>query len=171
MTRQLVLGLRLFVLAVLFAGPLRAGDLPAPQGTVILTVQGDIEVTNAEGRADFDREMLLGLGTRELTTSTIWTEGPQVFSGVPLKLLMDRLGVSGGALRTMAINDYAVTIPFSDVTEDHALLALDRNGTPMSVRDKGPIWLVYPYDAEARFRSETYHTRSIWQLRSIDVMR
>lgn len=161
----------LLLVAMICGGPLQADDLPTPQGPVILTVSGHIAATNADGAAAFDRDMLLALGTRSFTTNTMWTDGPQAFAGVPLKTLMDRLGVTGGTLRTVALNDYAVEIPFSDVEEDAALLALDRNGTPMAVRDKGPVWLVYPYDLDARFRSETYHSRSVWQLHRIEVRR
>ncbi len=147
-----------------------AQTLPSPTGPVLLTVTGEIAVTNRDGAAEFDRAMLEALGLRELTTTTIWTEGIQVFSGVPLKALTDFLGVEGGTLRAIAINDYVTSIPYSDAAEDLALLAMDRNGAPMSVRAKGPIWVVYPFDTDPRFQSETYHARSIWQMRSIEVL-
>lgn len=44
------------------------------------------------------------------------------------------------------------------------ILAYLLDGQPMSVRDKGPLWLVYPYDASPAFRSEVIYSRSIWQL-------
>jgi hypothetical protein len=39
----------------------------------------------------------------------------------------------------------------------------------MSVRDKGPLWLIYPYDSKAEYQSETIYSRSIWQLVKIDL--
>jgi hypothetical protein len=42
------------------------------------------------------------------------------------------------------------------------------NGAPLSRREKGPYWLVYPYDSDPIFQSETVYTRSIWQLVSIE---
>jgi hypothetical protein len=143
--------------------------LDEPTGQVILTVTGDVAVTNAEGKAEFDRDLLKEVGWRAIDTTTIWTEGPQHFEGVPLKALADRLGVEGQDLMMAAINDYIVHIPYSVVAADAALLALDRNGTPMTIRDKGPIWVVFPYDAEPEYMTETYHSRSIWQLVSIQV--
>lgn len=143
--------------------------LDRPSGKVILTVTGDLSVTNEAGKAEFDRDMLRHIAWRALDTTTIWTEGPQHFEGVPLKALADRLGIQDQDLMMAAINDYIVEIPYSDVAADAALLALDRNGIPMTVRDKGPIWVVYPYDTQPEYMTETYHARSIWQLASIEV--
>jgi hypothetical protein len=40
----------------------------------------------------------------------------------------------------------------------------------MSVRDKGPLWVIYPYDAVPEYKSERIYARSIWQLVSIEVL-
>jgi len=148
----------------------KAQTLAAPTGPVLLSVTGEIAVTNGEGRADFDRDMLITLGMVEVVTTTIWTEGEHVFRGPSLKSLADAVGVTGGSFRAAAINDYAVSIPFSDAMANAPILAIERDGAAMSVRDKGPIWIIYPYDSEPRYASETYHARSIWQLRSIEVL-
>ena len=42
-------------------------------------------------------------------------------------------------------NDYAITLPLDDVQADAPLLAFLMDGQPMSLRDKGPVWMVYPY--------------------------
>ncbi|WP_252928140.1 hypothetical protein [Paracoccus sp. 08] len=34
----------------------------------------------------------------------------------------------------------------------------------ISVRDKGPLWIVYPYDADRQYQTEVIYSRSIWQL-------
>ena len=43
------------------------------------------------------------------------------------------------------------------------------NGEIMSLRDKGPLWVIYPYDQNAAYRSEVTYSRSIWQLDRIEV--
>ena len=40
----------------------------------------------------------------------------------------------------------------------------------MTLRDKGPLWVIYPFDDDPRYRSETVYFRSIWQLNRIIVM-
>lgn len=138
--------------------------LPVPAGEVMLTVSGDIDITNGDGVAQFDRDMLEALPSATIATSTIWTEGVVEFTGVRLKTLLDVVGATDGTLSATAINDYAVDIPVSDAVEDGPIIAYQMNGAPMSVRDKGPLWVVYPYDENPRYRTEVIYSRSIWQL-------
>ena len=49
------------------------------------------------------------------------------------------------------------------------VLALKRNGEYLSVRDKGPLFIVYPYDTNVELRSPRYYGRSAWQLASLIV--
>lgn len=150
--------------------PAVANDLPAPEGPVLLTVTGVIDATNAEDAAHFDLDMLQAVGTETFETSTIWTEGKQSFTGVPLQALMARLGVEQGTIRATAINDYAIEIPLDDPTSQAAILAFAIDGSPISRRQKGPLWLVYPFDSGTQFRSEVVYARSIWQLDRIHVL-
>ena len=72
-------------------------------------------------------------------------------------------------LEAVALNDYAVTIPASDAVEGGPIVAYAHNGQAMSVREKGPLWVVYPFDANDTYKSEEYYARSIWQLDRIVV--
>ena len=113
--------------------------------------------------------MLDALPQTEFRTSTIWTEGENEFSGVALRDLLDAVGAQGGKLRAVAINDYAVEIPASDAVEGGPIVATRMNGQPMSVREKGPLWVVYPFDAKEEYRSELIYSRSIWQLKELEI--
>lgn len=147
-----------------------ADDLPTPAGDVVLTVSGNVEKTNAGQTATLDLEMLEAFETTTIETSTIWTEGTQVFQGVSLEALVEGLGVEGTMLRASAINDYTVEVPMSDAVEGGALVAYRLNGETMSVRDKGPLWIIYPYDSDADYRTEVIYSRSIWQLDRIEAI-
>jgi hypothetical protein len=165
---------RPFVMSSLLCLALGAGGtasaLEPVAGEVILTVTGAIEVTNAEGAAVFDLAALESLETATFDTSTIWTEGVQSFEGVELVELLAAVGAEGSLLRAVALNDYAVDIPMEDAVEGGALLAFLRNGETMSLREKGPLWIVYPYDSAAAFQTEEIYARSIWQLDRIEVL-
>lgn len=153
-------------------GAAASGDsLPTPQGTILLTVTGDIAATNNGDSAQFDLEMLNALGTIEYQTETLWTTGTVTFKGPTLSALLDRLGVSSGTIRAHAINDYVIEIPVADVEPEAPMIAYAMNGKNMSRRDKGPLWVVYPYDSEAKYRSEVVYTRSIWQLDRINIVK
>ncbi|GMG81492.1 molybdopterin-dependent oxidoreductase [Paralimibaculum aggregatum] len=146
-----------------------AEPLPSPAGPVLLTVTGAIAVQNAEGAARFDLAMLEALPQTRFRTSTIWTDGEVAFTGVALADLLARLGVGAGMLRAVAINDYKIDIPVSDAVEGGPMIAYRIDGETMSVRQKGPLWVVYPYDSKAEYRSEIIYARSIWQLDRIIV--
>jgi hypothetical protein len=156
---------------VVLSGQAMANDLPKPTGPVVLTVSGAIAVTNGNGVAQFDEAMLRALPATEFATSTIWTTGKQDFKGVSVKALLNLLGVKSGTLEATAINDYAVAIPVADAGTQAPIIAYSDNGQPMSVREKGPLWVVYPYDTSSDYRSELVYSRSIWQLDRIVVVK
>ncbi|MGB7320484.1 MAG: molybdopterin-dependent oxidoreductase [Albidovulum sp.] len=115
-------------------------------------------------------ETLDALDQTQFTTTTIWTDGEISFSGVPLKALLEHLGADGTTLEMVALNDYAVSMPIAELEDDAPLIATRMNGEIMSVRDKGPYWVVFPYDQDPRYRSETNYGRSIWQLNRLKVV-
>lgn len=152
-----------------WAGTSAAAELAVPQGPVILTVAGSIERTNADGEARFDRAMLVGLEWIEVETHTPWTEGPQRFAGVPLRRLLAAVGARGEVVTAVALNDYSATIPIDDASRFGALLALDQNGEAMTVRNKGPIWIVYPQSGPDGPTTERHNEKMVWQLRRLEV--
>lgn len=149
--------------------PSFAADLKVPTDDVLLTVTGDIGNTNTDNAAVFDLAMLKALPSQTFETTTVWTEGPQQFEGVTLNALLNAIEASGATLIASAINDYAVEIPVSDAVENGPILAYHLNGETMSVRNKGPLWIVYPYDQDTTYQTETIYARSIWQLDRIEV--
>lgn len=154
--------------AFLGASPARA--LEPAQGDVILTVTGAIANTNLGDAAAFDIEMLEELPSVTFETTTIWTEGVQTFTGVELAELAAAVGMTGQILRASAINDYAVDIPLGDAVAGGPIIAYMRNGEAMSLRDKGPLWVVYPFDSSPDYQTEVVYSRSIWQLDRIEVL-
>jgi len=160
----------LVFVALLAAPPLTAQGVPPASGSVVLTVTGNVAVTNTQGAAELDIDALQLLGTRTIETTTIWTEGVQRFEGVPLDVLVSALGLTGQTLRATAINDYAVDIPMTDATPEGAIVAFRLNEEPMSLRDKGPLWIIYPYDSKADFRTEVVYSRSIWQRDRLEAL-
>lgn len=169
MTRQIITAVFVAAFAVLPVAPLSAQTLPAATDEVILTVSGDITNTNADGALALDAALLASLPQHEFTTSTIWTEGTATYSGVLLRDLLAAAGATGATVKLTALNDYQITMPAADAAEDGPLLAVLVDGKPMSVRDKGPVWLVYPYDDNAAYRTEQTYARSIWQLNRIEI--
>ncbi len=151
-------------LGILTAPAANADGIPAPTGKPILTISGDISQKNAGDTAQFDRDMLEKLGLVEIETTTPWYQGPMKFEGVPMEKLMADVGAKGKRVVAYALNDYTTEIPMEDFSKHHAILALKRNGEYMPVRDKGPLFVVYPYDSDPELKSQIFYSRSAWQV-------
>ena len=132
---------------------------------ILLTLDGNIE----GGERGFSDADLQALPQVEFETSTIWTEGTQRFSGPSLASLLEAAGAGEGDLTLMAINDYIVEMPRDVVEASAPIIATRIDGEPFSRRDKGPLWLVFPYDSDARFRAESVYAYSVWQLVGITI--
>jgi hypothetical protein len=102
-------------------------------------------------------------------TTTPWYEGAVKFEGVPLDKLMKSVGASGDRAVFVALNDYSTEIPMQDFAKYKVILALKRDGEYMPVRDKGPLFVIYPYDSDPELKSQTYYARSAWQVAKIIV--
>ncbi|PTW55064.1 hypothetical protein C8N35_113105 [Breoghania corrubedonensis] len=148
-----------------------AEELETPKGKALLVVHGNIAHTNRDGAAHFDLAMLNALPGRIATVQTPWTQGIVTFEGPLLRSVLDRVGASGSTLVIRALNDYSAEVPLSDAYELDTILALKKNDQYMSIRDKGPIFLIYPFDKNPDVYNEKYFVRSVWQIREIEVVR
>ncbi len=166
--RRMMLGLGLAPLAASTALA-QPQPLAAPGGRVILTVSGRIGVTNEGSSARFDRAMLEEIGMASFTTATPWYDGPVTFEGVPMTKLLQRVGAQGEMVQAVALNDYSTEIPIADFAQYNVLLALKREGNYLTIRDKGPLFIVYPYDSDPALKSPRYYGRSAWQVARLVV--
>jgi hypothetical protein len=39
----------------------------------------------------------------------------------------------------------------------------------MAVRDKGPLFIMYPFDRRPDLRNAVYYSRCVWQLKALDI--
>lgn len=151
-------------------GPAWSVEPTTSTGAPILTVSGKINGQDSAEKVEFDLADLEAMGMTEVQTTTIWTDGVLTFVGVSLDVLVDRFEVESGTILASAINDYVVQIPVSDAVPNGPIIAYRVNGKEMSVRDKGPLWIVYPYDSNANYRTEVIYSRSIWQLDRLEFV-
>jgi hypothetical protein len=139
----------------------------AADDAVILTVN---DLRSGQTTTFTDAE-LLALPQQSFATTTIWTDTtPKSFSGPALMAVLKAAGSAPGTLRIHAINDYNVTFPEERLEDTVPILANRIDGAPFPLREKGPLWLVFPYDIDTRFQSEEYFTLSVWQLKQIDIL-
>ncbi len=146
-----------------------AQALEAPTGSVILEVTGNITHTNVGNEAHFDKAMLEALTQRTTVTSTPWHDGVVSFEGPLGRALLDAVGAEGEQLNVVALNDYSSTVPVRDFYEHDVILAMQADGQPLRIRDHGPLFVIYPFDENPSLLNEEILTRSVWQVKRIEV--
>jgi len=142
------------------------GAAAAPAaGPVVLTI-----VSGGQGTVvhDLDMATIESLPHHTVATSTPWTDGIVRFEGVLIRDLFAQLGIEGSVSGFAALNDYRIEIATSDFDAYDVLLAYKRDGDYMPLRDKGPLWVIYPLDQHRELGTET-HAKMIWQVRRVVV--
>ena len=148
----------------------RAQVLQAPGGSVVLSIGGRIQRANQGGRAALDMAMLEALQQHSFITKTPWFKEARKFTGPLLRDVLSLVGAEGPTLRMGALNDYRIDVPSDDVRRYNVVLARLIDDQPIAVREKGPLFIIYPFDTDAALRNPLYYSRSVWQLKSIDVL-
>ena len=143
--------------------------LDKPTGNVVLTINGTVSQTNSGANAAFDMKMLEKLPQKTFTTQTPWYPKPVTFTGPLLRDVLAAADAKGSKIVATALNDYKTEIPFDDATKFDPIVAHLLDNKPMSIREKGPLFIVYPFDASPELRAEMYYNRSAWQLNSLKV--
>jgi hypothetical protein len=147
-----------------------AWALGKPAGPVVLTLRGKVSTVNEGGAAHFDMPMLERMAQRSIMTRTPWYEGPRKFTGPLLRDVLQAAGAKGTTIRAVALNDYKVDIPFEDAMKFDVVMARLLDDKPMPVREKGPLFIIYPFDDKAELRVPQYFARCAWQLRTIEIV-
>lgn len=153
--------------ALLLTGTSHALDIP--KGKVILSITGNIRLKNADDRADFDMDMLAALPQHSFSTSNPWYKESKKFTGPLLRDVLALAGAQGSMLKAEALNNFKVDIPMADTQQFPMVLARLMDDKPMPTREKGPLFIVYPFDTNTELHSARYYSRSAWQLRTLDV--
>lgn len=169
LSRRCLIQLFTALAMMLSMGMATAGELAQPKGRVILTVSGQIGQANNGKAAAFDMAMLEALPQHSFTTRTPWYDRPVKFTGPLLSDVLTLIQAQGSTINASAINDYTIRIPLADAKAHGVILARLLDDQPMAVRDKGPLFVIYPFDSNSELRTSTYYERSIWQLKRMSI--
>ncbi len=76
--------------------------------------------------------------------------------------------VSPRAITARALNDYIVDIDLILMEKYPVLLATRMDGNPMRIRNKGPIWILFPLDQFPELNTMEVHGQMVWQLEKLE---
>lgn len=123
-----------------------------------------LRLVNGNQNVELDRAALETLPQTRFETETSWTDGKVFFSGPTLMSVLELAGIAGQPVVATAVNAYEATIPAALIEENVPIIATRMNGETFDIRDNGPLWIVFPYDLDKRFQSESVFSSSVWQL-------
>jgi len=135
---------------------LSAGIVAVPAwADLLLTIRAGDKIVEISG------DEFSALETVEYATSTDWTDGASTFNGPLVRDVIESAGVDPTEIETIHAT---AEIPTSDIIKYKVILATKMDGKRLTLRDKGPLWVVYPRDDHAELNDPEINARWIWQL-------
>ena len=145
---------------------------PLPQDKVLKLFEKTADKTSPQRLvAELDLASLKQLPQHTFTTPTPWFKEPVTLTGPLVRdvLATAQLKGKGQQIVAVALDDYKAKIPASDATNFDVILAHSINGKQMDAKNKGPLFIVYPYDSKKELQTVLYYQRSVWQLKALIV--
>lgn len=142
---------------------------PMPGSRVVLVQAEGLPRLAAPNERALSVATLASLPQHTVTTTTPWTRESHRYTGVLLRDLLAHLGAHGTHIHATTLTDHEVQIPIEDARLHDVVVAWQVDGQPIPVRQRGPVLVMYPFDADPALRQRRYHERAVWQLRSLSV--
>lgn len=146
-----------------------SNTLDAPEGEVQLVISGNLQLTNAEDSdgnpiAKLDMAMLEALPVTTVVTKNPWVEERTTYEGVTINTLLEHVGAKSFDFLAEGIDGYTAELRGIDFAKYPIIVAYKREGDYMSIRDLGPLWIIYPFDDYPELDTEYSGVTSVWQL-------
>lgn len=94
----------------------------------------------------------------------------QVAKGPLVRDILAAAGITAGErIWVKALDGYELDLPFSDAQNFDMIAATSVDGKVLSVRDRGPAWIVYPNIDKPELNDALYEARSVWQLKELTI--
>lgn len=146
-----------------------AAEIPKPSGEVLLMISGNISNTNHADGAAFDLQMLEAMPATSFATKTDWTEGLTRFTGVKLSEILEAVGSKTWKITMTAEDGYIYELEREIDSKYPVIIAYKKNDEYMSLRNLGPLWLMFPFDDYPELYTEENRAASIWQLTHMEM--
>lgn len=145
--------------------------IPAPAQDAVFTVSGNFTAKNAGATLALDLPTLEKFGLVKYKVNDPWLNANNEYTGVLVSDFLQTIGASPDAqtLHLVAIDDYTVELKISDLKKWPILLATQTNGKYMSIADKGPTRIIFPYDISPDLDKAAYKDFWVWSIKSMEV--
>ncbi|PXA71078.1 oxidoreductase [Vibrio sp. 11986-1-5] len=138
-------------------------------GSVLASDRAVLAFTNNGQTQHWTLSEMIDKADMNVITKTPWTDGLVTFRGVSSRYILELVDKPKADIKVTALNDYWAVIPYEDIVKYNPILAVMQNKQTMSIRDKGPIWVIYPLTQYNQLNNEVLHSRMVWQVASIEL--
>ncbi len=166
---KILLATAAFALHVMVVGVAAACEIAQPKGAVILSVGGMINACNQGLEVLFDKQMIEAMPKTVIKTENPWEHGLVAYEGVLLRDILKFVRADGKTLTISALNDYRADLSVADAETYDVILAYKREGADIPVREKGPLFAVFPFTDIPALATEARFAQSVWQVNRITV--
>ncbi|MBD1574469.1 hypothetical protein HC725_14495 [Vibrio sp. S17_S38] len=133
------------------------------QAEVLLTLE-----SSSGYRKILSREELEALPQESFTTSTPWTKNPHTYQGPRLSLVTSNFPQPFQSIKVYGINGYAYDIKEKELKKYPFILAMKQDGKRMALRNKGPLWVLLPFNQYPKVDSiDEMLNKFVWQVNRI----
>jgi hypothetical protein len=174
MSKKLVCLVGWFLIGIWLSTDLASAAMHVPRGctqNVFLTISGKIgKMTNSARNAyEMSEHEFLELPSSSVTTSTPWTPTSD-FVGPLLGKVLSEVEAKGAKLRLIALDNFSVEVDAGYLEKYGTILAASKNNARLTVRDFGPIFVMYPRDSfKKELDTPAAASYLVWQLCGIEV--
>lgn len=109
-------------------------------------------------------------GLTDIKTKLV-SQGDEVrnVTGIEIRKFVAANDLQGNNLHVTALDGYEMDLPREDIDKYPVLFGFMVDGQPLSVRQKGPAWIIYPVSDHKELDDPAFEARSVWQLKSIEI--
>jgi hypothetical protein len=141
--------------------------LPARQGLAASPALVGVDATR---RQALSLPELRAMPWTKVATKNLFNDKIVEYRGPLMRDVLARIGLSDArSVVLVAANDYSVEIPTVDFRDWDVIVAMEADGDPLSPRETGPLWLIYPQTGHPELEGSIYAQRLIWQLVQVEA--
>lgn len=122
------------------------------------------------GEIRFTRRDLEAMNWHEVQTGNQFITGQGRFRGPRFVEVLSLIGHAGATrVRLLSAGGDISEIGFAELARYDPILAMEMDGRALTLRDFGPVWVMYPIDDHPELRDSRYNNRLVWQLQVVEL--
>ena len=129
-----------------------------------------LSVSDADGRTmEFSRLELSQIPQTRFVTAAPFLKTPTAVEGPSVSQLLRAFGAGRTfhRIEIVALNSYLVTADIQQLEADGAILVIRQDGAFLPLSEKGPAYLLFPFDDRPALKDKSHYGLCIWQISQI----